>query len=129
MKCINRQKALGGGVKKCRKRCSPRPYGHPKNTQTATVKTQTATQPNAIFMSRRIRMSSVSLDRKVEDDKEREGGESDRPKVWAGWGRGDCRVEGRLCFAANKNVFKLKPSNNYSLHCDIEGAPPANDNP
>lgn len=38
-------------------------------------------------------------------------------------------MEGRLCFAANKNVFKLKPSNNYLLHCDIEGAPPANDNP
>lgn len=44
-------------------------------------------------------------------------------------GRGDCRMEGRLCFAANKNVFKLKPSNNYLLHCDIEGAPPTNDNP
>lgn len=88
MKCINRQKALGDGVKKCQKRCSPRPYGHPKNTQTATVKTQTA-QPNAIFMSRRIRMSSVSLDRKGEDEREgeREGGESDRPKVWAGRGK------------------------------------------
>lgn len=46
-----------------------------------------------------------------------EGGEKT-----AGW-KVDCAL------LANKNVFKLKPSNNYLLHCDIEGAPPANDNP